>query len=71
MLVMTIRNFDKWLSREYGEDSDWDEGWTKSDMQNAFDAGVKTASDHFELEKIQIHEYYKINDKEEDGTSLI
>ena len=30
------------------------------EVETAFNAGVKEASDHFELEKIKIHEYYAV-----------
>ena len=43
--------------REWEEDKDYDYP-ANAIAEEAYDAGVKEASDHFEEEKIKIHEYY-------------
>jgi len=39
----TIRDlFEKWMGSEFGEDSDWDEGWNRANVFQAFEAGRKS-----------------------------
>lgn len=52
-----IKSFEEWIKEEF-EDSEWDEGWGRCDVESAYDAGIAEASAHFEEEKIKIHEYY-------------
>ena len=34
--------FEKWMESEFGEDSDYDEGWTRANVFQAFEAGRKS-----------------------------
>ncbi len=62
-----IRTYKEWLStQDLGDrhDIDFEEQsafpfyLTGYDLKTSYEAGVKAASDHFELEKLHIHEYY-------------
>ncbi len=66
--VMMIRTYKEWLStQDLGDrhDIDFEDEvpfpfyLTGGDLKTSYEAGVKAASDHFELEKIKIHEYYQ------------
>jgi len=32
-------NFEEWMKTLYKGESDWDEGWNRGNMEEAFDAG--------------------------------
>ncbi len=34
--------FNKWMEKEFGEDSEWDEGWNRGTMFQAFESGRKS-----------------------------
>lgn len=40
--MYTMDKFNKWMEKEFGEDADWDEGWNRGNMFQAFDAGIKS-----------------------------
>ena len=55
---MTIKTFKEWYGSGYESEQLADY------THDAYNAGVKAASDHFEEEKVKIHEYYDMRIKE-------
>ena len=53
---MTIKTFEDWITETYAP---WEmDQYIDEREKPAYNAGVKSASVHFEEEKIKIHEYY-------------
>ena len=55
-----MKSFEDWISKTY-EESDWDEGWSRSDLEAAFYAGTTNDRTEDYIDKIEtLNSYLKI-----------